>query len=114
MEIIDKRDLIEVIYQNTEDLRQKIDTHCLLMAALLEHVPDSAFHSASGHNPDTKKADTPPSNFCFFSSGFFGGNQLKQVIKEAIEVLEETKKSFKSKRLEILRKKLTQALIESK
>ena len=38
--------------------------------------------------------------------------QLKETIKEAIDVLEETRKAFKSKKLEALRKKLTHALIE--
>ena len=39
---------------------------------------------------------------------------LKKAIREAIEVLEESRKAFKSKRLEALRKKLTKVLIESK
>jgi len=34
-------------------------------------------------------------------------------IRDTIEVLEETRKAFKSKRLEVLRKKLTSVLIES-
>ena len=38
--------------------------------------------------------------------------RFKEAITEAIEVLEETRKAFKSKRLEALRKKLTQVLIE--
>ena len=40
--------------------------------------------------------------------------RLKEAIQEAIDVLEESRKAFKSKRLEALRKKLTQVLIESK
>ena len=39
--------------------------------------------------------------------------RLKEALKETIEVLEQTKKAFKSKRLEVLRKKLTQVLIDS-
>lgn len=38
---------------------------------------------------------------------------LKDVIREAIDVLEESRKAFKSKRLEALRKKLTNALIDT-
>ena len=38
---------------------------------------------------------------------------LRNVIAEAIEVLEESRKAFKSKRLEALRKKLTNALIDT-
>jgi hypothetical protein len=42
-----------------------------------------------------------------------GESRLKEALKEAIEVLEDTRKAFKSKRLGELRKKLTQVLIES-
>ena len=37
---------------------------------------------------------------------------LKQALQEAITVLEQSRKSFKSKQLEQLRKKLTQTLID--
>lgn len=40
--------------------------------------------------------------------------KLRAAIMEAINELEESRKSFKSKRLERLRKRLTQVLIESK
>ncbi|MBW1802849.1 MAG: hypothetical protein JRJ85_19215 [Deltaproteobacteria bacterium] len=40
--------------------------------------------------------------------------RLKEAVRETIEVLEESRKAFKSKRLETLRKKLTQVLIEAK
>ena len=106
---IDKKDLIKVIYQNTEELRQKIDMHCSLMTDLLEHTPDNI---ATDHNLDIKKTDMLSLNPCFPGSCSFGKSRLKEVVKEAIEVLEETKKAFKSKKLEVLRKKLTQALIE--
>jgi hypothetical protein len=39
--------------------------------------------------------------------------RLSAAIKEAIDVIEESRKAFKSKRLEALRKKLTQVLIET-
>lgn len=38
--------------------------------------------------------------------------QLKETLKEVIEVLEESRKAFKSKQLEILRKKLIGVLAE--
>jgi hypothetical protein len=38
--------------------------------------------------------------------------ELRSVIGEAIKVLEESRKAFKSKRLEALRKKLTNALVD--
>ncbi len=37
---------------------------------------------------------------------------LREALLEAIEVLEESRKAFKSKRLEMLRRKLTKALID--
>ncbi len=39
-------------------------------------------------------------------------NRLRESVLEAIDTLEETRKAFKSKRLETLRKKLTQVLAE--
>ncbi|MCP4576832.1 MAG: hypothetical protein GY846_11165 [Deltaproteobacteria bacterium] len=42
-----------------------------------------------------------------------GEKVLNDALLEAIEVLEESRKAFKSKRLETLRKKLTKVLIES-
>lgn len=38
--------------------------------------------------------------------------KLRQVICESISVIEDTRKSFKSKRLELLKKKLIQALAD--
>ncbi len=40
--------------------------------------------------------------------------RLKEALRKTLEVLEETRKAFKSKRLEVLRKKLNDLLIESK
>ena len=37
---------------------------------------------------------------------------LKEAIREAIKVIEDSRKAFKSKKLEALRKKLTSVLIE--
>ncbi len=39
--------------------------------------------------------------------------QLRQALYETIEVLEETRRAFKSKRLEALRKKLMKVLMET-
>jgi len=39
--------------------------------------------------------------------------KLKEAIKDSINILEESRKAFKSKRLEALRKKLTQVLIDA-
>jgi hypothetical protein len=92
---MDKNALIQAITRNTEDLHQKIEMHRHLMAGLLEHKVDG----------DLLK------DLCS-SSPSSADRRLKEVIKEAIEVLEESRKAFKSKRLEVLRKKLTQVLID--
>jgi hypothetical protein len=92
-----KKDLVNVINRSAEELHQKIDMQRYLMTALLEkQVGDETI----------KQIDFPA---CFPNE-----NRLKQAIMETIDVLEESKKAFKSKRLEVLRKKLTQVLIESK
>jgi len=89
-----KRDLIEIIEKSTEDLHQKIDMHRYLMATILDK---KISENRLDHIllPDPKKE-----------------LRLSNAVKEAIEVLEETRKAFKSKRLEALRKKLTHVLIE--
>jgi len=92
-----KKDLVTVINRSAEELHQKIDMQRYLMTTLLEKkVGDETI----------KQLDLPT----FFPSE----NRLKQAIMETIDVLEESRKAFKSKRLEVLRKKLTQLLIEAK
>ena len=94
MEFAKKRDLIEIIDKSTEELHQKIDMHHYLMATILDK---KISEKRLDHIllPDPKKE-----------------LRLSNAIKEAIEILEETRKAFKSKRLEALRKKLTHTLIE--
>jgi hypothetical protein len=95
MESIMKRDLIEVIDKSTKELHQQIDMHRYLMAAILDRKVSE----------DTLNKLHLPASRCEL--------RLKEAIKETIDVLEETKKAFKSKKLEVLRKKLTSVLIES-
>ncbi|MCK4649043.1 hypothetical protein KAT51_05935 [bacterium] len=90
-----KRDLIEVIDKSTEELHQRIDMYRYLMATIL----------------DKKVSENRLNQIPLPSS--HRELRLKEAMKDTIEVLEETRKAFKSKRLEALRKKLTQVLIES-
>jgi hypothetical protein len=97
MKISGKKDLVTVINRSAEELHQKIDMQRYLMTALLEKkVGDETLKQLvlPTHSPNE--------------------NRLKQAVMETIDVLEESRKAFKSKRLEVLRKKLTQVLIESK
>jgi hypothetical protein len=95
MKVSKKGDLIEVIDKSAEELHQRIDMHRYLMAAILDKkVSENKLLNVLLPDPHREL-------------------RLKETIKETIEVLEETRKAFKSKRLEVLRKKLTDVLIES-
>jgi hypothetical protein len=89
-----KKDIIEIIDQSAEELHQKIDMHRYLMATILD-----------------KKASERKLNQVPLPNSH-RELQLRGAIIDTIEVLEETRKAFKSKRLEGLRKKLTQLLAE--
>ncbi len=90
MEMICKDNTIKTITENAAKLMQSIDYHNRLIAA------------AFGTQEIDITANDPA-----------GDGQLRQALYETIETLEETKKAFKSKRLEILRKKLTKVLMET-
>jgi len=96
MKYVDKKDLIGIVEKSVEDLHQKIDMHRYLMTSVLD-----------------KGIGGDKSNRLFLGSYSPYETRLKEGIKEAIEVLEQTRKAFKSKRLAALRKKLTQLLMES-
>ena len=89
-----KRDLIEIIDKSTEDLHQKIEIHRYLITTILDKkMSEKRFNHTILLNSHREL-------------------RLKETIKETIDVLEETRKAFKSKKLEALRKKLTQVLTE--
>ncbi len=80
--------MLRTVHETIQSLYQDIDKHRCIIATVL-----------AGQNA----ADVyPPREL-----------RLKTAIRDAIEVLDESRKSFKSKRLESLRRQLTQALIES-
>ena len=95
---MNKEDLLRVIDQSTEDLHQRIDLHRYLMANILD---------IGGGEETLKRVSWPLS--CSAQE-----RRLKEAIREAIEVLEQSRKAFKSKRLEALRKRLTDVLTEQK
>ncbi|MFO8241030.1 MAG: hypothetical protein R6T90_08535 [Dissulfuribacterales bacterium] len=97
METDIKKDLVAVIHRSAEELHQKIDMQCDLVTTLLE-----------------KRAGDETIKRLALPAYFPNENKLKQAIMEAIDVLEESRKAFKSRKLELLRKKLTQVLIEAK
>jgi hypothetical protein len=100
--MLDKKDLyqqniINALSSSVQELQQDIDMHCCLVASLIDGQADK------GHFRQCLEC-------CPVRSREI---QLREAIKEAIEVLEESKKAFKSKKLEILRKKLTHVLIDT-
>ena len=94
---LDKKDLINAINVSVKKLQQGIDVHCCLVASVLEGQVD-------------QRNLRPLLELCSSQAREF---KLKEAIKEAIDVLEESRKAFKSKRLEALRKRLTQVLIDA-
>jgi hypothetical protein len=94
---LDKKDMINALNTSIKDLQQGIDMHCCLVASILEEQVD-------------ERNLLPLLALCPKQSREL---KLKEAIKEAIDVLEESRKAFKSKRLEALRKRLTQILIDT-
>ena len=93
---VKKQDVISALSASMKDLQQGIDTHCCLVASLMDEGVD-------------ERNLKPLMDLCPERTREV---KLKNAIKEAIDVIEESRKAFKSKRLEILRKKLTQVLID--
>jgi|LGVF01.1.fsa_nt_gb hypothetical protein len=92
-----KEDMINIIDKSAEELHLKIDMQCHLMTAILEQKLGEG---------NLKEFVLP--------SYYYKEARLKEAVKETIDVLEESRKAFKSKTLEVLRKKLMHVLIESK
>lgn len=93
----DEKNLANVLNESVKELQHRLDEHSCLVAAILDGRVDCQ------NLP--RRTDV-----CFLQTR---GEKLRQAIQEAIEVLEQSRKSFKSKQLELLRKKLTQVLIDN-
>jgi hypothetical protein len=94
---LEKKEIIDALNTSVKELQQGIDTHCCLLATLKGEAVDGrnlGGLACLGPNGIREKA-------------------YKAAIEEAINVIEESRKAFKSKRLEALRKKLTKVLIDT-
>ena len=92
----EKQELIKTLSNSIKELQQGIDMHCCLVTSIVEEkLDEGSLQSLLDQCPKRSREV-----------------RLENAIKETIETLEESRKSFKSKRLEALRKKLTQLLIE--
>ncbi|HMA67950.1 MAG TPA: hypothetical protein VKO20_09030 [Desulfosalsimonadaceae bacterium] len=92
-------DLICAVNESVKELQSRVNSHCSLVAAVLEA-------NGEGLEAERLPRDASP------CQSHARERQLKQAVQEAITVLEESRKSFKSKQLEQLRRKLTQTLID--
>ena len=93
-----KDELVTALNKSVQELQQGIDTHTCLIASIL------------GKDVDQRNLKVLMDGCPWKSREIL----MKEAIKEAIDVLDESRQSFKSKRLEALRKRLTQVLIDSK
>ena len=91
-----KQELINALTNSIKELQQGIDMHCCLVTSIVEgRLDECHFQPLLDKCPKRSREI-----------------RLEQAIKETIDILEESRKSFKSKRLEALRKNLIQVLIE--
>jgi len=90
--------LIHVVRANIQELQEGMTRHCALLEAIVNE------RSLDGGDIGDLMAQCPVRN---------REAQLVAAIQKAIDVLEESKKSFKSKRLEGLRKDLIRVLIDN-
>ncbi|WP_462325940.1 hypothetical protein [Desulfoplanes sp.] len=93
----EKENLIDIVRTNIKELQEGMDRHCALLDAIVTEKP------LGGDHIDNLVAQCPARH---------REEQLVTAIRAAIDVLEESRKSFKSKRLEGLRKDLTRVLID--
>jgi hypothetical protein len=93
----DQNTLVHALNTSIKDLQQGIDRHCCLVASIMaDQIDESDLKSFLESCPKKSRESA-----------------LKKAIKDAIDTLEDTRKAFKSKQLEILRKRLTQVLVDA-
>ncbi len=93
----DKQDILNTLTLSARELQHNIDKYCCLMTSLLEEqIDDYDLQRLLELCPKGSRE-----------------RELEKAIQEAIFELEESRKAFKSKKLEILRKKLTKVLIDA-
>jgi hypothetical protein len=92
-----KNELLDALNTSVKELQQGLNMHCCLMNSLLEGKLDECRLQPLVDRCPKRSRE----------------RKLEKAVTEAIHVLEESRKAFKSKRLEVLRKRLTQVLIEA-
>jgi hypothetical protein len=90
-----REQLKKLIERSTQDLHHRLDMQQNVLLSILGQIKEGC-----------------PVDLCILLDCPYR-RLLRQVLMETIEVLEETKKAFKSKRLEGLRKRLMYVLMEA-
>ena len=83
---------LELVKVSARELQERIDEHCRLLAGTMNHC----------------KAELDTCNLLDCPHR----RKLVGTLVETIRVLEETRRAFKSRRLEVLRKRLMDVLVE--
>jgi formylmethanofuran dehydrogenase subunit B len=94
---LEKKELMDALKVSVRELQQGVDTHCNLVASILKEPIDERNLQAILNLLPQKSSEV----------------SLREAIQETIDVLEESRKAFKSKNLGILRKKLIRVLTEN-
>ncbi len=89
----------EAVRKSAEELQQRVEAHCRLLAQAMEGG-DAKTWIETCPLEDSPHGDCPHRR------------KLRETLADAITVLEETRKAFKSKQLEALRKRLIGVLAE--
>lgn len=97
MKVLGKEELIVALNRSVKELQQGIDTHTCLIASILGNRVDARNLKPVLENCPSRTREM----------------MMKAAIMDAIEVLDESRKSFKSRQLETLRKRLTQVLVDA-
>ena len=94
----EKQEIISVLTNSLKELQQGIDLHCGLVTSIVEDKLDErSLQPLLDQRPKRTREI-----------------RLEKAIQEAIEILDESRKSFKSKKLAALRKMLTRVLVDEK
>jgi hypothetical protein len=95
---LDKDELVTALKKSVKDLQQGVDMHTCLIAAILGREVDQRTLRPVLENCPSRTREM----------------MMKDAIMEAIEALDESRKAFKSKRLENIRKRLMRVLIDAR
>ena len=92
----EKQEIINALTNSLKELQQGIDLHCCLVTSIVEdRLDENSLQPILDQCPKRSREI-----------------RLEKAIQEAIEILDESRKSFKSKKLAALRKMLTRVLVD--